>query len=223
VQRIRVMLVDDHEVVREGLKMVLELDDEIEVVGQAADGQQSVQSARLLSPDVVLMDVMMPGSIDGVAACREIRSAQPGTQVVMLTSSASQEAVEASIMAGASGYVLKNVGRQELLRCIKAVGRGESLLDPGVTRKVLDRMRGLIEAERQREGEALSARENEVLALVAQGFTNKEIAQELVISEHTARNHVIRILDKLQVSRRSEAAAYAARHGMAPREERERG
>jgi DNA-binding NarL/FixJ family response regulator len=132
----------------------------------------------------------------------------------MLTASSDEQAVESSIIAGASGYILKNVGRQELARSIKAVCRGESLLDPSVTKAVIQRLRALIEQERQREGESLSGRERDVLRLVAEGYTNKEIANKLVISEHTARNHVIRILEKLQVSRRSEAAAYAVRHGI---------
>jgi two-component system, NarL family, response regulator DevR len=214
MKKITVMLVDDHDVVRDGLRMVLDLDEEIQVVGDAADGRSGVLLAGRLKPDIVLMDILMPG-MDGIEACREIKSAWPETRVVMLTSSADQQAVEAAILAGASGYILKNVGRQELLRSIKAVGRGETLLDPGVTRKVVERLKALLRKEQGEEGESLSEREREVLALVAQGYTNKEIARQLIISEHTARNHVIHILEKLGLSRRSEAAAYAARHGMA--------
>lgn len=210
---LRVVLVDDHRVVREGLKMVLEAESDIHVVGEAGDGRLGVELAQQLRPDIVLMDMLMPG-MDGLEACREIKSRSPEIQVLMLTSATEEEAVEAAILAGASGYLLKTLGRQELLWAIRAAGAGTSLLDPGVTKKVLERLKRLMVKERDREAESLSEREREVLALVAAGCTNREIGEKLFISEHTARNHVIRILEKLGLSRRSEAATFAARHGL---------
>ena len=167
------------------------------------------------------MDVRMPG-LDGIQACRMLREVLPETKVVMLTSYSDEQAVMASIMAGASGYLLKNTRRAELLNAVRSAAAGESLLDPGVTARVLARLRELSVKEEDREVALLSEREKEVLALVAQGLTNKEIAAQLIIGENTARNHVSRILDKLDMSRRSEAAAFAVEHGLAG-DKRERG
>jgi DNA-binding NarL/FixJ family response regulator len=215
----RLVLVDDHEVFRIGLRTVLEFEADLKVVGEAGDAAAGVQAAEALRPHVVLMDVRL-GDIDGIQACREIRSRLPEVRVLMLTSFADEAVVMSSIMAGAAGFITKNVGRAELLAAIRAVARGESLLDPAVTKAVLSRLVTLTERERTREADALSEREREVLALVAQGCTNREIAERLVLSEHTARNHVSRIFEKLGLSRRSEAAAYAARIGLAmPRTE----
>ena len=211
----RLLLVDDHEVFRIGLRTVLEFEPDLKVVGEAGDALAGVQAAESLRPDVVLMDVRL-GGIDGVQACREIRSRFPEVRVVMLTSFADEDVVMSSIMAGAAGFVTKNVGRAELLKAIRAVAAGESLLDPTVTKKVLERLVSLTRKDREREVDQLSEREREVLALVAQGLTNREIAEKLVLSEHTARNHISRIFEKLGLSRRSEAAAYAARMGLAP-------
>jgi DNA-binding NarL/FixJ family response regulator len=211
----RLLLVDDHEVFRIGLRTVLEFEPDLQVVGEAGDAAAGVQAAERLRPDVVLMDVRL-GGIDGVQACREIRSRFDDVRVIMLTSFADEDVVMASIMAGAAGFVTKNVGRAELLAAIRAVARGESLLDPAVTKKVLDRLVALTQKDRRRQVEQLSEREREVLALVAQGFTNREIAERLVLSEHTARNHISRIFEKLGLSRRSEAAAYATRMGLVP-------
>jgi two-component system response regulator DevR len=211
----RLLLVDDHEVFRIGLRTVLEFEPDLKVVGEAGDATSGVQAAESLRPDVVLMDVRL-GGIDGVQACREIRSHFPDVRVLMLTSFADEDVVMSSIMAGAAGFVTKNVGRAELLKAIRSVAAGESLLDPAVTKKVLDRLVSLTQRNREREVDQLSEREREVLALVAQGYTNREIAETLVLSEHTARNHVSRIFEKLGLSRRSEAAAYAARMGLAP-------
>ena len=211
----RLLLVDDHEVFRIGLRTVLEFEPDLKVVGEAGDALAGVQAAESLRPDVVLMDVRL-GGIDGVQACREIRSRFPEVRVLMLTSFADEDVVMSSIMAGAAGFVTKNVGRTELLKAIRAVASGESLLDPAVTKKVLERLVSLTQKDREREVDQLSEREREVLALVAQGYTNREIAEKLVLSEHTARNHISRIFEKLGLSRRSEAAAYAARMGLAP-------
>ena len=211
----RLLLVDDHEVFRIGLRTVLEFEPDLKVAGEAGDATGGVQAAESLRPDLVLMDVRL-GGIDGVQACREIRSRFPEVRVLMLTSFADEDVVMSSIMAGAAGFVTKNVGRAELLKAIRAVARGESLLDPTVTKKVLERLVSLTQKDREREVEQLSEREREVLALVAQGYTNREIAEQLVLSEHTARNHISRIFEKLGLSRRSEAAAYAARMGLAP-------
>lgn len=209
---IRVMIVDDHEVVRLGLKAALEPEKDMQVVAEAGTAEAALREAAVKRPQVVLMDVRMPG-VDGIQACRALREALPETRVVMLTSFSDEQAVLASIMAGATGYLLKNVSRAELLRAIRTVARGESLLDPAVTSSVLARLKALSSRE-DPEVASLSEREREVLALVAEGRTNKEIAETLVISENTARNHVSRILDKLGLSRRSEAATFAAQHGL---------
>ncbi len=211
--RTRVMVVDDHEVVRLGLQATLEPEDDLELVGEAGNAEAALREAEVVRPDVVLMDVRMPGT-SGIEACRLLRERLPDTRVLMLTSFGDEEAVLASIMAGASGYLLKNTGRRELLRAVRAAAKGESQLDPSVTGRVLTRLRDLTEMEEDRESAVLSDREKEVLALVARGRTNKEIAAELFISENTARNHVSRILSKLGLARRSEAATFAAQHGL---------
>ncbi len=210
---IRLMVVDDHEVVRSGLKAILEPEADLKVVGEASSATEAVQRVSGLDPHVVLMDVRMEG-MSGIEACRLIKSAHPQVNVLMLTSFSEDEAVTSAIMAGASGYLLKNVGRADLLSAIRAVASGQSLLDPSVTRKVMERLVKLTAKEEQRATEDLSSREAEVLALVAKGLANKEIAESLVISENTARNHVSRILEKLGLSRRSEAAVFAAQHGL---------
>jgi two-component system response regulator DevR len=219
---LRILIVDDHAVVRRGLQAVLEDEEGLEVVGEAASGQESVAKARALRPDVVLMDIRMGEGDDasGIDACRQIRSELPGTQVIMFTSYGERESVLSSIMAGATGFLTKNVGHAQLVEAIRAAGRGESLLDPSVTRDVIDRLAQLSKAPRKPE-DVLSEREKEVLLLIAQGCTNKEIGTRLFVSPYTARNHVIRILDKLGLSRRSEAAAEAVKLGLL-REERGR-
>ena len=211
---LRVLIVDDHAVVRSGLRAVLEDEEGLEIVGEAASAAEAVDKARTLRPDVVLMDIRMDEGDDasGIDACRQIRSELPETQVIMFTSYSEQESVLASIMAGATGFLTKNVSHSKLVEAIREAGRGASLLDPSVTRNVIERLAALSEASAQQE--ILSEREREVLALIAQGCTNKEIAAKLVVSPYTARNHVIRILNKLGLSRRSEAAAYAVRLGL---------
>lgn len=213
MEKIRLMVVDDHELVRMGLKAILEAEDDIEVVGEASSAREAISAVPYLSPSVVLLDIRMEG-MNGIEACRLIKSASPRVNVVMLTSFSEEEAVMSSIMAGASGYLLKNLGRADLLKSIRVVAQGQNLLDPAVTSKVMERLRQLTAKEQDRALDVISVREKEVLALVAQGLTNKEIAEKLFISENTARNHVSRILEKLGLARRSEAAAFAAQHGL---------
>jgi DNA-binding NarL/FixJ family response regulator len=207
----RLMIVDDHEVVRMGLKAALEIEDDFAVVAEAENGKGAIDKARAHRPDIVLMDVRMDGGMDGIEACREIRSEMPDVRVLMLTSFAEEETVVASLLAGAAGYVLKNVGRQRLLDALRSVARGESLLDSKVTKSVLEK---LVSGAPKHVDDDLTAREREVLVLIAEGATNKEIASKLVVSENTARNHVSHILGKLGFSRRSEAAAYAVKKGL---------
>ncbi|MBI4337917.1 MAG: response regulator transcription factor [Chloroflexi bacterium] len=213
MSRIRVMVVDDHEVVRTGLAAILEPESDLEVVGEAGSAEEAVRKVPLLEPKVVLMDVRM-GEMSGIEACRAIKSAHPQVAVLMLTSFGEEEAVLSAVIAGASGFLLKNVGRADLLKALRAVARGEALLDPAMTSRVLARLKELTLKEQAHQAALLSEREKEVVALVAQGLTNKEIANRLVISENTARNHVSRILEKLGLTRRSEAAVFAAQHGL---------
>ena len=212
---LRVMLVDDHEVVRSGVRALLQATDDIIVSAEAGTVREAVDEADRARPDVVVMDVRLADG-SGIEATREIRARHPDTRVVMLTSFADDEALFASIMAGASGYVLKQVRGGELVRAIRTVGRGESLLDPAVTNAVLDRLRKgkrLLEDEKLAR---LSPQEERILGLVADGKTNKEIGDELDLAEKTVKNYVSSILSKLEVARRAEAAAYLARHTTTP-------
>lgn len=208
----RLMIVDDHEVVRMGLKAALDIEPDFTVVAEASNGKDAIEKARSLQPEIVLMDVRMDG-MDGIEACREIRSEFPQIRVLMLTSYAEEETVVSALLAGAAGYVLKNVARSRLLEALRSVARGESMLDSKVTKGVLEKLVARREAKAEQDDE-LTPREREVLTLIAEGATNKEIAAKLVVSENTARNHVSHILSKLGFSRRSEAAAYAVRKGL---------
>ena len=206
----RVLLCDDHEVVREGLRTLLSRHQDIAVVGEAGTMAEAIEAAAKAKPDVVIMDVRLPDG-SGVEACRAIREARPETRVIMLTSYADDEALFASIIAGASGYLLKQTRGQAVVDAIQAVAAGRSLLDPDVTGKVLERVRKGREQEDPKIA-SLTEQERKVLEQLAEGKTNREIGTVLFLSEKTVKNYVSRILDKLGLSRRAEAAAYVAKH-----------
>jgi DNA-binding NarL/FixJ family response regulator len=212
---LRVMLVDDHEIVRDGIKAMLRGTDDVIVTAEAGSVRDAVDEADRSRPDVVVMDVRLTDG-SGIEATREIRAKHPDMRVLMLTSFADDEALFSSIMAGASGYVLKQVRSGELLRAIRAVGAGESLLDPAVTTAVLDRLRKGKHLLRDEKLARLSPQEERILTLVADGRTNKEIGEDLHLAEKTVKNYVSSILSKLEVARRAEAAAYLARHTTTP-------
>jgi DNA-binding NarL/FixJ family response regulator len=209
------MLVDDHEIVRDGIKAMLDAEDDVVVTAQAGTVRASVDEADRTRPDVIVMDVRLADG-SGIEATREIRAAHPEIRVLMLTSFADDEALFASIMAGASGYVLKQVRSGDLLRAIRAVGAGDSLLDPAVTNAVLDRLRKGKHLLKDEKLARLSPQEERILTLVAEGQTNREIGEELHLAEKTVKNYVSSILSKLEVARRAEAAAYLARHTATP-------
>jgi two-component system response regulator DevR len=212
---LRVLLVDDHEVVRSGIKALLRATDDIVVTGEAGSVREAIDEADRTRPDVVVMDVRLTDG-SGIEATREIRARHEKTAVIMLTTFADDEALFASIMAGAAGYVLKQVRGTELVRAIRTVGKGESLLDPAVTSAVLDRLRKGKHLLRDEKLARLSPQEERILTLVADGRTNKEIGDELSLAEKTVKNYVSSILSKLEVARRAEAAAYLARHTTMP-------
>jgi DNA-binding NarL/FixJ family response regulator len=212
---LRILLVDDHEVVRDGVKALLQATDDIIVTAEASSVREAIDEADRARPDVVVMDVRLADG-SGIEATREIRARHPKTAIIMLTSFADDEALFASIMAGASGYVLKQVKGGELVRAIRTVGKGESLLDPAVTSAVLDRLRKGKHLLRDEKLARLSPQEERILALVADGKTNREIGEELHLAEKTVKNYVSSILSKLEVARRAEAAAYLARHTTTP-------
>jgi two-component system response regulator DevR len=210
---LRILIVDDHEVVRLGLRALLDRHPDFTVVDEAGTAREALQKALFHRPDVVVMDIRLPGR-SGIDACRDIVSQLPDTRVIMLTSYAEDELLFDAIEAGACGYVLKQIGSDDLVRAIEAVGRGEALLDPSVTRRVLERVR---EAARRDEAAAfadLTEQELRVLALIAEGKTNREIARALYLGEGTVRNYVSSILSKLGVTNRAEAAAFAVRHNL---------
>jgi two-component system, NarL family, response regulator DevR len=212
---LRVMLVDDHEVVRDGIRALLEGTDDIVVCAEAGSVRAAVAEAERALPDVIVMDVRLQDG-SGIEATRDIRAQRPQTQVLMLTSFADDEALFASIMAGAAGYVLKQIKGGDLVRAIRTVGSGESLLDPAVTKGVLDRLRKGKHLFRDEKLARLSPQEERILGLVADGRTNKQIGEELHLAEKTVKNYVSSILAKLEVARRAEAAAYLARHTTTP-------
>lgn len=211
--RVRVLIVDDHSVVRLGLMTLLEDLPWISVVAEAGSASEAIAAAANHRPDVVIMDIRLPGD-SGIEACREITSQWPATQVIMLTSFDDDELIVRAVHAGASGYVLKQVGNQQLLDALDAVRRGEALFDPAVTRRLLDWLRRAHDERDRAAFSALSERELEVLLELAHGRSNREIAAALHLSEITARNHVSAILTKLGLSNRTEAAAYAVRHNI---------
>jgi two-component system response regulator DevR len=208
----RIVVVDDHEVVRLGLKSLLEHHSQFEVVGEASNAKEAIEQVSRLHPDIALMDIRLPG-MSGIEACEEITSHYPDTRVVMLTSYAEDEMLFSAIRAGASGYVLKQIGGADLIRALEAVGRGEALLDSAVTQRVFQEVRRAVKEE-ESAFVNLSQQERHVLLLVSEGKTNREIAKALFLGEGTVRNYVSSILSKLGVSNRAEAAAYAVEHNL---------
>jgi DNA-binding NarL/FixJ family response regulator len=207
-ESIRVLVVDDHAVVREGLRAFLDLQDGIDVVGEASDGQAAIAAAEELLPDVVLMDLVMP-RLDGLAAMRALRERVPGARVIVLTSFLDDEKVLPALRAGAAGYLLKNAAPQELARAIRAAFAGEVVLDPVVAARLVDTLAGGVEPL-----DRLTPREREVLELIGRGFPNKLIARELGLSEKTVKTHVGHVLAKLGVTDRTQAAVVAVRAGL---------
>jgi DNA-binding NarL/FixJ family response regulator len=210
---LRILLVDDHEVVRLGLKALLSRHPRFEIVGEASTADEAFNKARVQKPDVVVMDVRLQGK-SGIDATREIVAALPETRVIILTSFADDDLLMDAVAAGATGYVLKQIGSDDLVKSLEAVGRGEALLDPAMMNKAFARLR---EAARKDRGEAfkmLTEQEVKIITLVAHGRTNREIASELFLSEKTVRNYVSSILGKLGLSHRAQAAAYAVEHGL---------
>jgi len=204
------LVVDDHEVVRQGLVALLVRRPRFHVVAQAATVAEALAAARRFEPDLIVMDVRLPDG-SGIEACREIREELPKTRVVMLTSYPDEEAVLSAIIAGASGYLLKQVRARDLVDAIERVGRGESLLDPAVTGRVLERVRRIATGGQPDELSGLTTQERKILALVAEGMTNKEIAAQVFLSDKTVKNYVSSILSKLGLERRAQAAAYVAK------------
>lgn len=209
-QPLKILIVDDHEVVRMGLRTLLGRHEAFKVVGEAGSMTEAIEMAARQTPDVVVMDIRLPDG-SGVEACRAIRAENPNAKILMLTSYADEEAVLASILAGAAGYLLKEIRGKELIRAIETVAGGSSLLDPAVTQKVLERIRRTAAGSSDEKLSALSEQERRVLALVAEGKTNKEIAELVCLSDKTVKNYVSSILSKLGLHRRSQAAAYFVR------------
>jgi DNA-binding NarL/FixJ family response regulator len=203
----RVFLLDDHEVVRRGVRELLEAETDMEIVGEAGTAEEALSRIPATAPEVAILDVRLPDG-DGVEVCREIRSLHPEVACIMLTSYSDDDAVYAAIMAGASGYLLKQVRGTDLIEGVRRVARGESLLDPAVTARVLDRIRHRDEVD---ELATLSNQEQTILELIAEGLTNRQIGERMFLAEKTVKNYVSNMLGKLGMSRRAEAAAYAAR------------
>jgi DNA-binding NarL/FixJ family response regulator len=216
-QRIRVLIVDDDDLMRAGLRGVLASDDAIEVVGDASDGRDAVYRTRLLSPDIVLMDVRMP-DLDGIAATRELLGAFPEVKVVILTTFEQDDYIFPALNAGASGFLLKRTRPEELVAAIHTIAAGDSLLSPSVTSRVIERMAGQPAPDATHDARLaeLTPREREVLELMARGLTNAEIAEALVIEESTVKTHVKRVIGKLAVRDRVQAVIFAYESGLAP-------
>jgi two-component system, NarL family, response regulator DevR len=206
---INVFLLDDHEIVRRGLRDLLEAEEDLLVVGEASTAEEALNRIPATRPDVAVLDVRLGGETEGgIEVCRDVRSSHPEVRCIMLTSFADDEALFAAIMAGASGYVLKQIRGSDLVDAIRRVGRGESLIDPALTGRVLERLRMKPE---QDELAGLSDQERRILDLIAEGHTNRQIAETIFLAEKTVKNYVSSLLAKLGMSRRTEAAAYAAR------------
>lgn len=210
MKKIKIVIADDHEVLVLGLKALFQRIERFEVVGEAYTGEEAVKQSLLLKPDTVIMDIRMPG-MSGIEACREIKQDNPEINVIMLTSYADEEAIFASLMAGASGYILKEIGTKSLIDAVEAVSDGHSLLDPVTTSKVIEKMRTMSQIA-SNDDELLTRQEKNVLALIADGKTNREIANKLFLSEKTVRNYVSSILHKLNFQTRAQAIAYGIQH-----------
>jgi two-component system, NarL family, response regulator DevR len=208
---LRVLVVDDHEVVRQRLVALLDRRQAFQLVAQAGSVEEAVAEARRHEPDIVVMDVRLPDG-SGVEACREIRAELPNTRVIMLTSFPDDEAVLSAIVAGASGYLRKQIRARDLVAALEAVGRGESLLDPAVTERVLERVRRIATGGANDDFAMLTPQEQKILMLVAEGMTNKQIAADVFLSDKTVKNYVSSILSKLNLERRAQAASFVAKH-----------
>ena len=210
---LRIFLVDDHEVVRRGVREMLDVEDDLEVVGEAGSVEEALHRVGAVRPDVAVLDVRLPDG-SGVELCRELRSTYPDLRCLMLTSFDDDEALFEAIVAGASGYILKQVKGSDIVAAVRAVGAGRSLLDPALTMRVMDRLRQSTAEDPRLAG--LSAQERRVLDLLADGLTNRQIAAEMFLAEKTVKNYVSNLLAKMGMARRTEAAVYAARHARRP-------
>jgi NarL family two-component system response regulator LiaR len=230
--KIRVFVVDDHAIVRDGIQSILATEPDIECVGEAANGADAVSKARILRPDVILMDLVMP-EMDGIEAIQQILASQPEARILVLTSFSADDKVFPAIKAGALGYLLKDTGSEDLMRAIHQVYRGEASLHPKIARMLLQEISAVKPSQnvepqphfpgRSAKVDPLTERELEVLELVARGHTNREIADQLVVTEGTVRTHVSNILDKLHLASRTQATLYALREGLASLDDGEEG
>jgi NarL family two-component system response regulator LiaR len=212
--KIRILIVDDHQVVRQGLRTFLELQEDIEVVGEAGDGVEAVEMVHRLHPEVILMDLVMP-RLDGIEATRQIKALDADAKVIALTSFSEDDRVFPAIQAGASSFLLKDVGPDELVEAIRAAKRGEVRLHPNIARKLMEQVAQGTNPRPERLDESLTEREREVIRLVARGESNQAIAEELVISEKTVKTHVSNILSKLNLADRTQLAIFAIKNGLA--------
>lgn len=210
---VQLLIADDHSVVRAGLRALLERQGNFRIVAEAATGEEAIAKAQEFQPDVAVLDIRMPG-LSGIEACRQIVETVPTCRVIMLTSYAEDELLFAAIQAGASGYVLKRIGDNELVHAVERISRGEGMLDPAMTATVFAEMRKATEAQHAAAFADLTPQELAVLALVAEGMTNRQIAVKLYLGEGTVRNYVSSVLTKIGVSNRAEAAAYAVKHNI---------
>jgi DNA-binding NarL/FixJ family response regulator len=204
---IRIFLLDDHEIVRRGLRELLETDDDFEVVGEASNAEEALVRVPLTRPDVAVLDVRLPGT-SGIEVCRDLRSSLPELRCLMLTSFADDDALFSAILAGASGYLLKQIRGPELLSAMRLVAAGQSLIDPALTAGVMERLRG---NHKEDKISKLSPQERRILDLIAEGLTNRQIGAEMYLAEKTVKNYVSSVFDKMGFSRRTEAAVYVAR------------
>jgi len=209
---LRILIVDDHAVVRTGIRTLLESENDFSVVAEAENGIEAIKLALAHQPDVIVMDIRLPGGISGIEACEQITEKLPESKILMLTSYAEDELVKDAIRAGAVGYVLKRVGSNDLINSIRSIAQGDAVVDPAMTKALLDEVRHAAEVEEASVFSELTPQEMKILALMVEGQTNREIAQKLYLGEGTVRNYVGNILSKLNVSNRAEAAVFAVKH-----------